>query len=104
MATNGTRPHGVPKAKPKCPHCKAILVEDDAVTPNSRMSIQVDEVGIDEELGIPTGFIYYWCMGCNKELPFFIGERVSRYWVNGGLRQKPGRKPKSNEPDAESAA
>lgn len=93
MATSGARPHGVLKTKPTCPDCKAILVEDSEGSPNSRVHSTVSEA---------FQFVVMYCANCQCKLPFFITERVVRYWENGGLRLKPGRKPKMAS--AESAA
>lgn len=103
MAVTGERPHGVPKTKPRCPYCKVELVgnskaEDDK-EPNRYMGFNYIETDILSN-GVHEGLLSYICMNCKRELPFFIGERVLRYWQNGGLRRKPGRKPKTSDESA----
>jgi len=102
MTIESGRPWGVPKTKPRCPYCKVILVLGD--TPkrqNADKLIYADVYEFDDGSGC---FVTWYCTTCNKKLPSWVAEKVNFYWTNGGMRKKPGRKPKSVEASDESAA
>lgn len=81
------RPWGVPKTKPLCKQCGQDLVGD-------RLNVIEGSSCLDES-GLTWG-----CTNCNTELNFLQYEKVVTYWNNGGMRQKPGRKPKQLDQQA----
>ena len=108
-----TRPHGLPKSKPKCTNCGEELVGDEVLTTRP---FSISQQGIEES---EPWFLYAYneireidgniivtsplrCTFCKGDLGYYKVESLLTYWDNGGIRQKPGRKPKqmSNDPAA----
>lgn len=92
----GTRPWGVLKTKPRCKECNEQLVGETVGSLN---------VCPDNNFDGPNDFVTAWfCGTCTAQLSYVQCERVFSYWQNDGIRQKPGRKPKNTNIDADSAA
>ena len=91
--STGSRPWGVPKTKPVCKNCGKVLIGDTQGSLN--ISATTSNIN-DGKTGIPlVGDLF--CNHCGEMLDFTMIERVLTYWRNGGIRQKPGRKPKVSD-------